>query len=122
MQAQDLMSRTVITVRPHMPVGAAAALLVSRGVTSAPVVTAEGVLRGVVSEVDLLRAQPVPEAPTTTPESGVTAPDVMTPIRSRCGLPTSWPTSRPFCSITVSAQRPSSRTNGSSASSAATTS
>ena len=122
MQAQDLMSRTVVTVRPHMPIEAAAALLVSRGVTSAPVVTAEGVLRGVVSEVDLLRAQLVPESPTTTPESGVTAADVMTPSRSRCGLPMSWPTSRRFCSTTVSAQRPSSRTNGSSASSAATTS
>ena len=59
MQAQDLMNRTVVTVRPHMPVGAAAVLLVSHGVTSAPVVTAEGVLRGMVSEVDLLRAQPV---------------------------------------------------------------
>ena len=68
MQAQDVMSRTVITVRPHMPVEAAAALLLSHGVTSAPVVTAEGVLRGMVSEVDLLRAQPVPDALTTTPE------------------------------------------------------
>ena len=79
MQAQDLMIRTVVTVRPHMPVGAAALLLVSRGVTSAPVVTAEGVLRGMVSEVDLLRAQPVPDALTTTPECSATAADVMTP-------------------------------------------
>ena len=78
MQAQDLMIRTVVTVRPHMPVGAAAVLLVSRGVTSAPVVTAEGVLRGMVSEVDLLRAQPVPDALTTTPECSATAADVMT--------------------------------------------
>ena len=79
MQAQNLMSRTVVTVRPHMPVGAAAVLLVSRGVTSAPVVTAEGVLRGMVSEVDLLRAQPVPDGLTTTPECSATAADVMTP-------------------------------------------
>jgi len=79
MQAQDLMSRTVVTVRPHMPVGAAAVLLMSRGMTSAPVVTAEGVLRGMVSEVDLLRAQTVPDALTTTPDCCATAADVMTP-------------------------------------------
>jgi CBS domain-containing protein len=78
MQAQDLMSRTVVTVRPHMPVGAAAVLLASRGVTSAPVVTAEGVLRGMVSEVDLLRAQTVPDA-LATPDCCATAADVMTP-------------------------------------------
>ena len=78
MQAQDLMSRTVVTVRPHMPVGAAAVLLMSRGMTSAPVVTAEGVLRGMVSEVDLLRAQTVPDA-LATPDCCATAADVMTP-------------------------------------------
>src|SRR3954452_18847876 len=77
MQAQDVMNRAVITIRPHMPVGAAAALLVARGVTSAPVVTAEGTLRGMVSEGDLLRAQPtVSQEPT---EHTATAADVMTP-------------------------------------------
>jgi CBS domain-containing protein len=77
MQAQDVMNRAVITIRPHMPVGAAAALLVARGVTSAPVVTAEGMLRGIVSEVDLLRAQPtVPQGPT---EHTARAAEVMTP-------------------------------------------
>ena len=78
-QAQDVMKRMVITVRPHMPVDAAAALLVAHGVTSAPVVTAEGMLRGMVSEVDLLRAQPPPDTPRSTPESTATAADVMTP-------------------------------------------
>ena len=73
------MNRTVITVRPHMPVDAAAALLLSHHVTSAPVVTAEGMLRGMVSEVDLLRAQPVPDALTAPPKSTVKAADVMTP-------------------------------------------
>ncbi len=70
MQAQDVMHRTVVTIRPHMSAAAATALLVAHGVTSAPVVTAEGVLRGMVSEVDLLRAQSQP---------AVTAADVMTP-------------------------------------------
>jgi CBS domain-containing protein len=70
MQAQDVMHRTVVTIRPHMSVAAATALLVAHGVTSAPVVTAEGVLRGMVSGVDLLRVQSQP---------AVTAADVMTP-------------------------------------------
>ena len=70
MQTQDVMHRTVVTIRPHMSVAAAAALLVAHGVTSAPVVTAEGVLRGMVSKVDLLRARSQP---------AVTAADVMTP-------------------------------------------
>jgi CBS domain-containing protein len=78
MQAQDVMNRAVITVRPHMRVDAAAALLVAHGVTSAPVVTAEGMLRGIVSESDLLRARPVAD-PAQTTETAVTAADVMTP-------------------------------------------
>ena len=77
MQAQDVMNRAVITIRPHMPVAAAAALLVARGVTSAPVVTAEGMLRGIVSEVDLLRAQPTVSEGAT--KQAATAADVMTP-------------------------------------------
>jgi CBS domain-containing protein len=77
MQAQDVMNRAVITIRPHMPVAAAAALLVARGVTSAPVVTAEGILRGIVSEVDLLRARSTGTEGAT--EDTATAADVMTP-------------------------------------------
>ena len=79
MQTQDVMSRTVVTVRPHMAADAAAALLVARGVTSAPVVTAEGVLRGIVSEADLLRVRPMVDIPQATMEPTVTAADVMTP-------------------------------------------
>ena len=46
-------------------------------VTGAPVVTAEGMLRGIVSEVDLLRARPtVSQGPA---EHIATAADVMTP-------------------------------------------
>ena len=78
-QTQDVMNRTVVTVRPHMAADAAAALLVARGVTSAPVVTAEGVLRGIVSEADLLRVQPMVDVPQATMEPTVTAADVMTP-------------------------------------------
>jgi CBS domain-containing protein len=79
MQTQDVMNRMVITVRPHMAADAAAALLVARGVTSAPVVTAEGMLRGIVSEADLLRARPMIDILQATTEPTLTAADVMTP-------------------------------------------
>ena len=79
MQAQDVMNRAVITVRPHMPVAAAAVLLEAHGVTSAPVVTAEGMLRGVVSVADLLRARPVIDGPQQITGAAVTAAEVMTP-------------------------------------------
>jgi CBS domain-containing protein len=79
MQVQDLMNRSVVTVRPHMPVDAAAALLPARGVTSAPVVTAEGILGGVVSEADLLRARPMIGLPQGTTEHTATAADLMAP-------------------------------------------
>jgi CBS domain-containing protein len=79
MLTQDVMNRTVITVRPHMAADAAAALLVARGVTSAPVVTAEGMLRGIVSEADLLRARLMIDILQATTEPTLTAADVMTP-------------------------------------------
>ena len=79
MQAKDVMSVAVVTVRPHMRVDAAAALLVSRGLASAPVVTAEGVLRGMVSEGDLIRATPMPEVPSSTVAEVPTVVEVMTP-------------------------------------------
>jgi CBS domain-containing protein len=78
MKAKDMMSRAVITVRPHVSVDIAAAVLVAHGFASAPVVTAEGVLRGMVSEGDLLRTRPVPDAPTTGADP-TTVADVMTP-------------------------------------------
>ena len=48
MQALDVMSHPVVSLRPHLRTRAAAAVLVSHGFTSAPVVTAEGELVGVV--------------------------------------------------------------------------
>jgi CBS domain-containing protein len=79
MLATDVMSRNVVSVRPNMPTRAAAALLVVHGFTSAPVVTAEGELRGIVTEADLMRGQPLPspEHADTTPDT--TAGEVMTP-------------------------------------------
>jgi len=79
MLATDVMSRNVVSVRPNMPTRAAAALLVVHGFTSAPVVTAEGVLRGIVTEADLMRGQPLPDPEHTDTTPDTTAGVVMTP-------------------------------------------
>jgi CBS domain-containing protein len=49
------------------------------GFTSAPVVTAEGVLRGIVTEADLMRGQPLPDPEHTDTTPDTTAGEVMTP-------------------------------------------
>jgi CBS domain-containing protein len=79
MLVRDVMSRNVVTIRPHMPVRAAAALLVANGFTSAPVVTAEGVLRGIVTEGDLTRGRPLPAPGNSEAAPDTTASEVMTP-------------------------------------------
>lgn len=53
--ARDLMTATVVTVQPDLPVTALARLLASRGISSAPVVDEQGRLLGIVTEADLLR-------------------------------------------------------------------
>lgn len=77
--AKDVMSKTVVTVRPNTPARAAAAMLVANGFTGAPVVTAEGVLRGMVSEADLLRVAALSEPGVPDAAPDVTASSVMTP-------------------------------------------
>ncbi len=79
MLAKDVMSKTVVTVRPHMRARAAAAMLVANGFTGAPVVTAEGYVRGMVSEADLLRGHAFSDLDQPDPTKDVTAADVMTP-------------------------------------------
>jgi CBS domain-containing protein len=79
MLATDVMTRNVVSVRPSMPARAAAALLVAHGFTSAPVVTAEGVLRGIVTEADLMRGQPLSDLDHARATPDTTAGEVMTP-------------------------------------------
>lgn len=79
MLARDVMSTTVVTVRPNTHARAAAAMLVANGFTGAPVVTAEGVLRGMVSEADLLRVAALTEPGLPDAAPDVTAAAVMTP-------------------------------------------
>ncbi|MFC3126962.1 CBS domain-containing protein [Pseudoroseomonas globiformis] len=53
--ARELMTSPVVTVPPETPVGAIAALLAERGISAVPVVAADGVLQGIVTEADLIR-------------------------------------------------------------------
>ncbi len=55
MEAQDIMTRDVVTVGPDATVQEIAQLLVDRHVSAAPVVDAAGALLGIVSEGDLVR-------------------------------------------------------------------
>jgi len=54
MRASDVMTPTVITVDPDMPVRDLATLLSDRGISGAPVVDSTGAMLGIVSEGDLL--------------------------------------------------------------------
>ncbi|WP_431283715.1 CBS domain-containing protein [Humitalea sp. 24SJ18S-53] len=55
MQARELMSTHIVVVSPETPVLAVAELLAARGVSAAPVVDADGVPLGIVTEGDLIR-------------------------------------------------------------------
>ncbi|MDP6704965.1 MAG: CBS domain-containing protein [Alphaproteobacteria bacterium] len=55
MEAQDIMTRNVVTVGPDATVREIAQLLVDKHVSAAPVVEADGTLLGIVSEGDLVR-------------------------------------------------------------------
>ena len=79
MLARDVMTTNVVTVRPNMTARAAAAVLVVHGFASAPVITAEGVLRGIVTEADLLRVQPLPDLTHVSTATDTTAGEAMMP-------------------------------------------
>ena len=53
--ARDLMTAEVVTVPPETPALAIARLLADRGISAVPVVDAEGRLKGIVTEADLIR-------------------------------------------------------------------
>ncbi|WP_419899829.1 CBS domain-containing protein [Roseomonas sp. USHLN139] len=53
--ARELMTPDVVTVPPETPVMAIAQLLADRGISAVPVLGADGRLRGIVTEADLIR-------------------------------------------------------------------
>lgn len=54
MKVADVMTRTVVAVRPETPLKEVAALMVERGISGVPVVNADGAVVGVVSEADFV--------------------------------------------------------------------
>ncbi len=54
MQARDVMTATVVSVRPDVPIREIARLLLEKGVSAVPVVDASGAPIGMVSEGDLI--------------------------------------------------------------------
>ncbi|WP_245624452.1 CBS domain-containing protein [Belnapia moabensis] len=93
--ARDLMSVDVVTVPPETPVAAIARLLGERGISAVPVLDGAGILRGIVTEADLIRrlagaedrpagwlrqlfVNPIQEAERYARTHGLTAADVMT--------------------------------------------
>lgn len=54
MRARDIMTRSVLSVRPSVPVGKAAAMLAKRGFTALPVTNEAGELIGIITEADLI--------------------------------------------------------------------
>jgi CBS domain-containing protein len=63
MQASEIMTRHVVSVRPDTPLKEVAQLLLEHGISAVPVVAASGEVVGMVSEGDLIgRAEPEREA------------------------------------------------------------
>jgi CBS domain-containing protein len=95
LRARDLMTPDVVTVPPETPVIAVARLLADRGISAVPVTDAQGMLRGIVTEADLIRrlageedsapgwfaglfADPATQADRYARTHGVTAEEIMT--------------------------------------------
>lgn len=61
MNVHEVMTKNVIAVEPETPLKKVAELLVEHGISGLPVVDAEGVVLGVVSEADFLAKAPTPK-------------------------------------------------------------
>jgi len=82
MRARDIMTRSVLSVQPSVPVAKAAAMLAKRGFTALPVTDDSGELIGIVTEADLIanRFPASAQAAATTAVNGpaATVGEVMT--------------------------------------------
>ncbi len=61
MLAKDIMTTNVVTITPEVSVEEIAKLLLARGISGVPMVSAEGALAGLVSEGDLIRREGAPD-------------------------------------------------------------
>jgi len=56
MQARDVMTKAVVTIKPETPIGKIAALLIEKRVSGVPVLDETGSVVGIVTEGDLLKS------------------------------------------------------------------
>jgi CBS domain-containing protein len=84
MQARDIMTKSVVTVRPDTSVKEAATILCQHAITAAPVLNRLDHLVGIVSEADLLRRQ-LPHDPRThlRPETDEEPPHTVADVMTR---------------------------------------
>lgn len=75
MHARDIMTKTVVSVLPSVPVAKAAGTLAYRGFTALPVTDEAGALIGIVSEADLIRNR-LADQPAATVGDVMTSPVV----------------------------------------------
>jgi CBS domain-containing protein len=78
MKARDVMSSPVIFLRPQVPANVAAVLLVSHGITAAPVVDDERRVIGIATEADMVRGRIPPDGWTVEEHAEPTVASVMT--------------------------------------------
>ena len=76
--ASEVMVRKLVTLRPEMSLSEATAILLKHKISGAPVVDAEGRLKGLLSEFDCLRALASSEYNLDAHDDLVTVGDLMT--------------------------------------------
>lgn len=74
MKVADIMTRSVISIRPDTRVGDIARILREKSLSGLPVVTEDGELVGIVTELDMLSRHAKPQLPTFLPLLGAYIP------------------------------------------------
>lgn len=76
--AREIMTASLVTLRPEMAAADAAEILLARRISGAPVVDAEGCLVGLLSEFDCLRAVVAAQYEMDSHDDAVTVGELMT--------------------------------------------
>jgi CBS domain-containing protein len=74
MKVADIMTRQVISVRPDTRVGEIARIFREYSLSGLPVVTADGDLEGIITELDMVKRHARPQMPDFLPLLGVYVP------------------------------------------------
>jgi CBS domain-containing protein len=77
-KAREIMTSSLVTLRPEMSLAEAAEILLHKAISGAPVVDPDGALVGMLSEFDCLRAVAAAEYEMDSHDLGQTVADLMT--------------------------------------------